>query len=500
MTERRVVVIGSGPAGAMMAHQLVSRGIPVTMMESGQTLPQGLLVRIADRNLVRRIPDVERVASGVSDDGPAPVWIRHMSHGGASNQWTGAVPRFAPEDFVDGARLHERYEWPIRYDDLKTYYEIAERLIGVSGQSGDFPILPGGRIAHERRLPGDWLPVAREAAKQGQTLAPIPIADGSPTMLVRRGTAFNSYSVIVAPLLSSPHFRLLSGAHALELEWSARDSGVRGVLYHDRSDGQEKRIEAAAVVVACGPLHSTKLLLNSTSADFPDGLGNSEGLLGRHLHDHVRDWWSCDVERPIALLNSAAYLTRRPFASSAPLVATSWTIGVASTKDRIKSRAGLKSTTVGVQVFGTTIPDERNFVRVSSDQRDAFGRPELSIRMQFDTGDVKNVVDARQTMLDLLSASGYKATLKEAPTVLTPGESVHFGGTIRMHASRQYGVADAWNRLYDAPNVLVCDASCFTTGPEKNPTLTAMAIAARAADRLAHDLKQQSLPSAGATR
>ncbi len=484
----------------MVAHQLVSRGVPVTMMEAGQTPPSGLLLRLLDRNIVRRLPPAERIANPEQGRGHGALWIRHMSHGGLTNQWTGAVPRFAPEDFTEGARLHERYQWPIGYDDLTSYYQIAERLIGVSGHSGDLPILPGGQIAHQRRLPADWQPVARQAAAQGQGLAPIPIADGSPNMLVRRGTAFNSYSVIVEPLLASPHFTLLAGAHALELEWSPSESRVRSVVYHDRSDGQEKRLEAAAVVVACGPLHSTKLLLNSRSADFPNGLGNSEGLLGQHLHDHVRDWWSVELETPITLLNSAAYLTRRPFATSAPLVSTSWTLGVASTKDRIRSRASLKSTTVGVQVFGTTIPDERNFVRLSGAQRDEFGRPELDIQMKFDDGDVQNVVDARQTFLDLLHAAGYKASLKETPTVLTPGEGVHFGGTIRMHASRKYGVTDAWNRLYDAPNVLACDAACFTTGPEKNPTLTAMAIAARAADRLAIDLKQHAIPAAGASR
>jgi choline dehydrogenase-like flavoprotein len=493
MTDRRVLVIGSGPAGAMMAHQLVSRGVPVTMLEAGLTPPTGLLLRIADRNLVRKIPPAEVLSD---ESAPAPersaVWIRHMSHGGLTNQWTGAVPRFTGEDFTEGARLHERYEWPIRYADLEPYYTIAELLIGVSGQAGDLPNLPSGVITYGRRLPKDWHPMVKQAAARGQGMAPIPIADGPPTMLVRRGTAFNSYSVIVEPLLASPHFRFLAGAHALELEWSAKDGRVRSVVYHDRTDGQEKRLEAAAVVLAAGPLNSTKLLLNSTSPDFPQGLGNSGGLLGQHLHDHIRDWWACDMERPVTLLSSAAYLTRRPFASSTPLLATSWTLGVASTKDRIRSRAGLKSTELGVQVFGTTVPDERNFVRPSATRRDEFGRPELDVRMQFGADEVQTVMDARQRLMELFQDAGCRATLRSAPTVLTPGDSVHFGGSIRMHASPRFGVTDGWNRLYDAPNVLACDASCFTTGPEKNPTLTVMAIAARAADRLAEDLKQDA--------
>lgn len=501
MSERRVIVIGSGPAGAMAAHKLVSLGIPVTMMESGQTLPSGLLLRVLDRNLVRRMPDAERHILRNEEGNPnGALWIRHLSPGGLSNQWTGAVPRFAVEDFVEGERLHECYRWPIRYADLQPYYEESERLIGVSGEVGDVPNLPAGVITYERRLPPDWRPIASRAAANGQGLTSLPLADGPPTMLVRRGTAFNSFSNVVVPLLKSGHFQFLSGAHALELESSPTDGRVNAVVYHDRSDGQEKRLTASAIVIACGPLHSTKLLFDSTSAAFPDGLGNSGGLLGRYLHDHVRDWWACDLDRPISLLSSAAYLTRKPFETSAPLIATSWTIGVADTTDRIRSRANLKSKSLGVQVFGTVVPGERNFVRRSSTRTDPFGRPELDVRMTFGDDDVQNVLDARQTLLDLFRSSGYAPEVRRAETVLTPGESVHFGGTIRMHESRTYGVTDAWNRLYDAPNVLACDASCFTTGSEKNPTLTAMAIAARAVDRLAHDLKQGTTLTAGASR
>ncbi len=493
MSERRVIVIGSGPAGATAAFQLVSRGVPVVMMESGQTLPSGLLLRILDRNLVRRMPAAERFDIGTgTKDSPNPLWIRCLEPGGLSNQWTGAVPRFAADDFVEGERLHERYRWPIRYGDLAPYYEVAERLIGVSGESEDAVNLPAGVITYPRRLPDDWRPLTRIAAANGQGFISTPLADGPPTTLVRRGTAFNSYSSIITRLLASPHFEFRTGAHALELEWSARDGRVGAVVYHDRRDGQEKRLAGSAVIVACGPLASTKLLLNSKSSDFPDGLGNSGGLVGRHLHDHIRDWWACDLDKPITILSSSAYLTREPFATSAPLIATSWTVGVASTGDRIRSRFGLKGTAVGVQVFGTVVPDDTNFVKLSATRRDEFGRPEVDVRMQFDQAALDNVVRARLILRDLLATGGYPATLRPSPTVLTPGESVHYGGTIRMHESSRYGVVDGWNRVYDAPNVLVCDASCFTTGSEKNPTLTLMAIAARAADRLAHDLKQQA--------
>jgi choline dehydrogenase-like flavoprotein len=99
------------------------------------------------------------------------------------------------------------------------------------------------------------------------------------------------------------------------------------------------------------------------------------------------------------------------------------------------------------------------------------------------------MVRARQHLLNLMGEAGSRATLDEIVPTLFPGTAAHYGGTTRMHAKPQYGVVDAWNRVYGAPNVLVCDAGCFTTAAEKNPTLTVMAIAARAAHRLAEDLK-----------
>jgi choline dehydrogenase-like flavoprotein len=91
--------------------------------------------------------------------------------------------------------------------------------------------------------------------------------------------------------------------------------------------------------------------------------------------------------------------------------------------------------------------------------------------------------------MNLMDEAGYRATPREIDPTLFPGTIAHYGGTARMHAKPEYGVTDGWNRVYGAPNVLVCDAACFTTAAEKNPTLTVMAIAARAAARLARDLK-----------
>ncbi|HXG23831.1 MAG TPA: GMC family oxidoreductase [Chthonomonadales bacterium] len=487
--DRRVIVIGSGPTGAMAAYQLVQRGIPVTLLESGHSFQGGFLVRMMGRNLYRHVPAMEHGTRHIPTGDPETDWYYNLAPGGLSNQWTGAVPRFAPEDFTEGERLHERYRWPISYAEMAPYYETVERLMNITAGPRDVPNLPAGYADFRLELPPDWLRIAGYAEAHGQGLTILPLADGPPWLIVRRGTAFNSFTNIIRPLLRSPRFRLLTGAHALRLEWSGAKKRVEAVLYHRRSDGSQHRLAAEAVVVACGPLHSTKLLFDSACPDFPQGLGNTEGLLGRYLHDHPREWWVFDVDKPLTLLAPSAYLTRVPYVSSPPLLATSWTLGVVSTMDKILSRFSCKGRSIGVQVFGTMIPSERHYVKPADTRKDEFGLPLLEIHICYDEDVINNMIQARQHLLSLMEEAGYRAGLREVVPQLFPGSSVHYGGTVRMHRSRKYGVVDAWNRLYDVPNVLVCDASCFTTGAEKNPTLTAMAIAVRAADRLADDLK-----------
>jgi choline dehydrogenase-like flavoprotein len=489
--ERRVVVIGSGPAGAMAARELVLDGIPVTMLESGTGFQQGALVRLGSKNLFRVKPNLQEEKEYEVSGDPDTRYFAQYALGGMSNCWTSAVPRFAPEDFTEGERLHERYRWPISYADLAPYYEKAERLLDITAQSQDVPQLPAGYAAYRKDIPSDWKPVQQSAKRHGQGFTTMPLADGPPAMAVLRGTAFNSYSAIVRPLLRSERFRLQTGFHALQLIWSPQKRKVEGVVCHNRRSGETEYLAADAVVVACGPLGSVKLLHNSVCSDFPQGLGNSQGLLGHFLHDHPREWWPVHLNRPLTILAPPAYMTRLPHERSTPLMATSWTLGAVGMKDTIRSRFRAKSTLVGVQLFGTMVPSETCLARPSATKKDEFGLPALDINIQYRAEEIDNVVQARRHLIKVLNEAGCEAKIGEVVDALHPGMAVHYGGAARMHAKPGYGVLDAWNRVYGAPNVLVCDAACFTTGAEKNPTLTVMAIAARAATRLARDLRQQ---------
>ena len=487
MTDEPVVVVGSGPCGAIAAAQLVARGLDVVMLDAGLRAPRGLLVRAAGSTVVRRMGWTEYSTDRHHPSSQPHVdWISSLSHGGLSNYWTGAVPRFAPDDFSDGARLDERYCWPIAYEELVPFYELAERYLLVT--AGD-PIagVPANIKRFDYRLPADWQEIVAAAQYHGHGAGVLPLAKGHPWMAVRRGTEFDSYHCIVAPLRRSPGFRFVSGAHVTRLNWSGRAGRVDSVEYVDRGTRQVERVPAKAVVVAAGAIDSTALLLRSTSADFPTGLGNTEGLVGRYLHDHPREWWTASSGRRLPALAHPVYVARVRHDEAKPLMSTSLTLGLAAKAERLKTHFRMSTSQFGVQVFGTMVPTPDVGVALAGDGgADLLGRPLISLCYDHDA--VANLVEARDRLREIFAEAGLRLTIRAPLHDGRPGSSVHFGGTVRMHEDRELGVLDRWNRVYDAPNVVVCDSSCFTTGPEKNPTLTAMAIAARAANHLAGEV------------
>jgi len=476
-----VIVIGSGPCGAVAARELVDRGFDVTMLDAGDRAPRGAIIRVADRTVARWIePGRLLTARHRSVADPGAVWESSLSQGGLSNYWTSAVPRFSAEDFVDGSRRDVRFEWPISYDDLAPYYDIVERTLRVTAGPA-FPNIPGNLVAHPARLPREWRKLCERAVELGYPMGAIPMAKGRPWMVAARATGFSSYHCVVKPLERSANFRLVRSARVSRIHWSSASGRADGVEYVDGSSGTTSFLEAGAIVVAAGALDSTQIMMRSISADFPHGLGNTHDVLGRYLHDHPRQWWPADFSRALPALRHPVYISRGPYDPARSLNGVSMTIGLANSQHRSRSLYGGSTSSFGVQVFGTIVPHEESTVSLdpaaAADDLDA----PLHIAIRYDEESINDVDSARPRFREIFSALGIRAEPRGPFHELHPGSSVHWGGTVRMHRSPRYGMLDEWNRVHDVPNVVVCDASCFTTGPEKNPTVTAMAIAARAA-------------------
>lgn len=462
-------------------------GVEPLILEAGsERSPLGLTARIGGVTVAKIKSPLHRRADLTRSADPKAELLEELAPGGMSNNWACAVPRFSPDDFADGARAGDAYRWPIGYEDLVPWYEKVEDLLRIAGSDHDVRSLPKCNVAAVRELPADWDTVVREANADGRDVVAMPYAYGAETTWTRAATPFNSFTRLVAPLTRTGRASIKYDEQALRLEWSAASRRVTAVVSRNARTGAETRIPCRAVVLAAGAVNSAQILLQSASPDHPDGLGNSRGILGRYLHDHPLAKLVVGLGRPVRF-GPASYITRASLDRSAPLYSAAYMQwgGTVSWARALLSRGRMDE--IGFSVFGTMVPTPDDRISLNHTPG-ATGRSALFFALQYPKEATAVLENARDELLALLERAGWEPSLRVF-RIEPPGNSVHYGGTCRMHASPEFGVVDAYCRVHDAPNVVVADSSVFTTGPEKNPVLTAMTIAARASNRLAEETK-----------
>jgi choline dehydrogenase-like flavoprotein len=517
-----VVVIGSGAAGAAVSWLLAERGAKVVCLEQGDWVRPGEMpseLREFETTLRRGpysfFPSVRRrtedypvtTAGGLRPD----QVLMFNGVGGSTVHWEGHFPRFHPSDFRVRSLDGVADDWPIRYEDLEPYYDLNDRNVGVSGLAGD-PAYPPRSARPTPPLPlgARGRTVARGFEKLGWHWWPADNAvlsrdyDGRKACDLRGRCNFGcarraraSADITYWPKALARGAELRTRARVREITVDERGR-ARGVTYYDR-EGALREQPARVVVVCANGIGTPRLLLNSRSRAFPDGLGNSNGQVGLHYMVHpsrfVEGVFPERIDGHVGTTGNPCFShqfyetdTARGFVRGYSLVAygplgpltqawgdvepVPW--GAAHHRE-MRKRFGH---TVGLAVMAEDLPEETNRVERDPDARDSSGIPAPRVRYSFSENSLKMLEHGARAARQVLEAAG----ALEIRDSGAPNVFAHLMGTARMGTDPRRSVVDAWNRAHDVPNLYVVDGSSFTTAAAVNPTCTIGALALRAAD------------------
>lgn len=456
-------------------------------------------------------------------------WIRGYQTGGKSLLWARQTQRWSQLDFDGPKRDGFAVPWPIGYDDLAPWYSHVEKFAGISGNKDGLEELPDGEFlppmemscvekhfsevikneyGGERHVViGRCAHITGNAeyyAKQGRTLCQY-------RNLCQRGCPFggyfssNSATLPWAEKTGNMTLRPDSVVHSIMYdEETGRASGVKVI---DANTKQEHTYEARVIFVNAGALNSNLILLNSRSERFPDGLGNDSGLLGKFVAFHnyrgvvsARHDGFADKRTSGRRPNGALMPRFRNLRSQETDFLRGYAVsfGASRTYDVETEGFGneLKNNLlnpdygpwrIGARMMGETIPKETNKVTLDHNDLDEWGMPKLRIDVRYDDNDEKMLEDFFAEFRDMFTRAGF-TDINAVDTEQAPGLDIHEMGGVRMGADPKSSLLNEWNQMHACKNVFVTDGACMTSTSTQNPSLTYMAITARAANYAADNI------------
>lgn len=464
-------------------------------------------------------------------------WIRGYQTGGKSIMWARQTQRWSEFDFEGPARDGFAVDWPIRYRDLAPWYSYVEKFAGISGNKDGLDILPDGEF-----LPAWELTCVENHFKE--TLArnyknrhvvyarcahitkpdQIHIEQGrgqcQARNLCQRGCPFGGYfnanSATIPWAQKTGNLTMRTHAVVHSVIYDDKKGKAKGVRVIDAVTKQATEYFANLIFVNAGAINTNLVLLNSTSNRFPNGLGNDNGLMGKYFAFHnYRARITAKYEGLSGFKTeggraTGAYLPRfrnvykqetdflRGYAAT--FNANRWGAGVSTgglTGEALKNKlmetnTPLGAWNVGSQCMGETIPKESNYVRLDDNKKDEWGIPLIRISVAFDDNDEKMIRDFMQQYTEMYEKAGF-TDIKTSDSKQAPGLDIHEMGGVRMGRDPKTSLLNAWNQLHACPNVFVTDGACMTSTSTQNPSLTYMAITARAANKAVELLKRRDL-------
>jgi choline dehydrogenase-like flavoprotein len=556
-----VCIVGSGAAGGTAAKVLTAGGLNVVMLEAGPPLnpekdykehvwPYQLPHRgVGIGGKLKHELNHEFMAPNgaweiegepyTSAPGSRFRWFRSRIVGGRTNHWGRIALRFAAVDFRSRSTDGMGDDWPISYEDVAPYYDKVESYIGVFGTKENIASAPDGIFLPPPKPRCTETIIKKACDKLNVLCIPSRLAVITQSVNGRlpchycgqcdRGcltaSNFSSSQVMLPVAEKTGRFTLITGAMAREII-VGKHGKAEAVSYIDKAKRTENRVFAKSFVIAASACESARLLLNSRSSQFPDGIANSSGTVGRYLTDtvgssgagyfpqlekmppHNHDgvggmhmyvpWWK--FERKNEFLRG--YHIELYGGRGMP--------GVGEFDDVCEEAEGygvdLKricrrryGTFIGFEGRGEMIPNERCYCDLDPAVVDEWGIPVLRFHWRWGDNEIRMARDMQQTFRSIVEACGGTYLTKTSPEDLRPygiadaGVIIHELGTARMGANPKTSVLNGYCQAHDVNNLFVTDAAAFVTNPDKNPTLTIMALSWRASEYLLNEAKKGNL-------
>jgi choline dehydrogenase-like flavoprotein len=500
VNDHDVIVVGSGFAGSWAAKELAEAGFRTLVLEAGPAreaheVPDRAESHAgsgnAEQNWHRQ--DVQRRHDNFGPRGPhlfvddldhpyrtpesAPYnWIRGMQVGGRSLIWGGSALRLSQFELqateIDCCRL----SWPIRYEQLAENYALVEEFMGLRGTSEGLPQFPDGRY---RDAPPALTPAERDfyrSYRRGNT-RPVPVRFVPADPGTNGWPGFTMQARVLAAAQRTGRVVLRPDSFVSEVTTDPVDGRATGVRYVDTTTGTWHHERARIVFLCAGTVETARLMLNSRGPRHPFGLGNSSGWLGRGLIDHPVTTCTGRLDGyPHA--SGHAWSGRQCGLIVPPPTSAADDVRPFALWVTLQRRTADGSVLGSIDAQGEMLPYWRNRIKLGS-SRDRWGIPVPVIEVRYGRHEDRLYRAMRREIEVAASIAGMKIdTIAEGLTV--PGQNVHDLGTARMGTSSAESVLDPDNRCWDSPNVFVADGACFPSGGWQNPTLTIMALAARA--------------------